>query len=117
DREAARARSPPEGPVHADAPLRAEPHPLAPDLARYLGARAGSDLAVLVLLPRAGAGPRPLRDGDGGPHAHPLLPGGRARGGRAARLLRRVPQVLRLDAAGGRRLRADALAQQDLARA
>ena len=54
---------PPKADVDAHAALRAEPHPLAPRLARHVGARAGRDLDVLVLLPRARADPRPLRDG------------------------------------------------------
>ncbi len=54
-REAARPRDPAEGDVDAHAPLRAEPHPLAPRLARYVGARAGRDLDVLVRVPRARA--------------------------------------------------------------
>ena len=65
DREAARARGPAEGDVDADAALRAEPDPLAPRLPRHRGARAGGDLDVLVLLPRARPDPRPLRDGRG----------------------------------------------------
>ena len=44
-------------------PLRAEPDPLAPRLARHRRARAGRDLDVLVLLPRARADPRPVRAG------------------------------------------------------
>ena len=36
-------------------PLRAEPHPLAPRLARHVGARARRDLDVLVRVPRARA--------------------------------------------------------------
>ena len=50
-------------------------------------ARAGRDLDVLVLLPRARLDPRPLRDGLRGAHAHALLPGRRARRGHPARLL------------------------------
>ena len=98
-------------------PLRAEPHPLAPRLARHVGARAGCDLDVLVRVPRARADPRPLRARRRLPHAHALLPGRRARRGHPARLLSRGAQVLRLDAEGDRRLRDAADAQQDLARA
>ena len=69
-REAARRSSTAQGRLDADAPLRAEPDPLAPRLARNLGARAGGDLDVLVLLPRAGRDPRPLRDGLPGSRMH-----------------------------------------------
>ena len=41
--------------------LRAEPDPLAPRVARDGRARTGGDLDVLVLLPRARQGARPLR--------------------------------------------------------
>ena len=81
------------------------------------GARARGDLDVLVLLPRARPDPRPLRDGDRVPHAHALFPGRRARRGHPGRLLPRVPQVRRLDAAGARRLPRAARPQPDLARA
>ena len=90
--------------VDADAPLRAQPDPLASRLPRHVGARAGGDLDVLVLLPRARDDPRPVRDGHGAAHAHPLLPGRRARGGHPAGLLPGVPQVRRVDAARARRL-------------
>ena len=83
-------------------------HPLAPDLARDGRARAGRDLAVLVLLPRARPDPRPVRDGLRDAHAHALLPGRRARRGHSARLLPGVPQVRRVDAEGDRRVRGDA---------
>ena len=76
-------------------PLRAEPDPLAPDLARHGGARAGRDLDVLVLLPRARADHRPLRDGLRRAHAHALLPGRRPRRGHPARLLPRGAPVRR----------------------
>ena len=79
--------TPAEGLLDAHLPLRAEPHPLAPRLARHGRARAGSDLDVLVLLPRARADPRPVRDGLRHAHAHALLPGRRARRGHPARLL------------------------------
>ena len=52
-----------EGDLDADVPRRAEPDPLAPGLARHRRARAGGDLDVLVLLPRARPDPRPVRDG------------------------------------------------------
>ena len=55
--------TPPKATWMRTLPLRAEPDPLAPRLARDRGARAGRDLDVLVLLPRARADPRPLRDG------------------------------------------------------
>ena len=89
DREAARARDAAEGLVDAHLPVRAEPDPLAPRLARHGRARAGRDLDVLVLLPRARADPRPLRDGLRDAHAHALLPGRRARRGHPARVLPR----------------------------
>ena len=86
-------------------------------LPRHRGARAGGDLDVLVLLPRARPGARPLRTGHRGPHAHAVLPGRRAGRGHPVRLLRRGAQVLRLDAEGGRRLRSADRASGDLARA
>ena len=55
--------TPPKATWMRTLPLRAEPHPLAPRLARHVGARARGDLDVLVLLPRARADPRPVRDG------------------------------------------------------
>ena len=91
DREAARDRRPPKAVVDAHAPLRAEPDPLAPGLPRHGRARAGGDLDVLVLLPRARRDPRPVRDGRRVAHAHALLPGRRPRRGHPGRLLRRVP--------------------------
>ena len=100
-----------EGAVDAHAPLRAQPDPLPPRLARHRRARAGGDLDVLVLLPRAGRHPRPLRAGHRRPHAHALLPGGRARRGHPGRLLRRVPHVRRHDAEARRRVRVDPLGQ------
>src|SRR3712207_8875070 len=48
---------------------------------------------VLVLLPRARAGPRPLRDVVGAADAHALLPGRRRDGRHPARLGREVPQL------------------------
>ncbi len=89
-REAARARGAAEGDVDANAPLRAEPDPLAPRLARHVRARARRDLDVLVRVPRARADPRPVRARHRLPHAHALLPGRRARRGHPARLLSRV---------------------------
>ena len=80
-------------------------------------AGAGCDLDVLVRVPRARADPRPVRARDRVSHAHAVLPGRRARRGHPARLLSRGAQVLRLDAASGRRLRDAAHPQQDLARA
>ena len=75
---------PREGDLDADAALRAEPHPLAPRLPRHGRARAGCDLDVLVLLPRARPDPRPRRDGLRDAHAHALLPDRRARRGHPA---------------------------------
>ncbi len=51
----------------------------------------------------------------GDAHAHPLLPGRRARRGHPARLLRRGAQVLRADAEGRRRVRGDPRPERDLA--
>ena len=109
--------TPPQGDLDADAPLRAEPDPLAPDLARHLRARDRGDLDVLVRVPRARAAARPVRARRRLPDAHALLPGRRARRGHPARLLPRVPPLHRgLPEVDGR-LRGDALAQRDLARA
>ena len=69
-------------------PLRAEPDPLAPRLARHGGARAGRDLDVLVL--RSASASRSSTSSSwsaGYAHAHALLPGRRARRGHPARLL------------------------------
>ena len=44
---------PGEGALDANTALRAQPHPFPSRLPRYLGARAGRDLGLLVLLPRA----------------------------------------------------------------
>ena len=117
DREAAGARGAAEGHVDAHAPLRAEPDPLAPRVARDVRPRAGCDLDVLVLLPRARADPRSLRARRGLPDAHALLPGRRPGGGHPARLLPRVPQVRRADAVRGGRVRAARRPEPDLARA
>ena len=106
-----------QGRLDADAPLRAEPDPLAPRLPRHLRARAGGRFDVLVLLPRAGRDPRPLRDGLRVPHAHAVLPDRRARRGHPARLLRRLPRVLRRHAGADRRVRGDPQHAADLARA
>ena len=81
--------TPPKATWMRTLPLRAEPDPLAPRLARHRRARAGCDLDVLVLLPRARAGPRPLRAGRGRADAHAVLPGRRARRGHPARVLPR----------------------------
>ena len=107
-REAARHRGAAEGDLDAHAARRAQPRPLAPRLARHLGARAGGDLAVLVHVPRARPGARPLRDGRRDAHAHAVLPGRRPGRGHPARLLRRVPEVLRDHARRRRRVRAAA---------
>ena len=116
-REAARPRDPAEGDVDAHRPLRAEPDPQPPRVARHLGPRTRCDLDVLVRVPRAGPDPRPVRAGHRLPHAHPVLPGRRPRRGHPARLLPRGAQVLRVDASRDRRLRDAAHSQQDLARA
>ena len=52
----------------------AHSHPLAPRLARDLGARARGDLAPLVHVRRPRRDPRPLRDGRRNADAHALLP-------------------------------------------
>ena len=72
--------------VPAGDPLRAEPDPLAPGLARHLGARPRRDLDLLVLLPRARQGARPVRGLLRPADAHPLLPGGRRVRGHPGRL-------------------------------
>ena len=79
-------------------------------------ARAGCDLDVLVLLPRARAGDGPLRARHRRAHAHAVLPGRRARRGHPARVLRRVPALRRLDAEGRRRVREPRRPERDLAR-
>ena len=112
DREAARHRGPREGDVDANAALRAEPDPLAPRLPRHRRARAGCDLDVLVLLPRARPDPRPLRDGRGTRmHTRYFQTGGLAedipRG-----FYPRGAQVRRVDAEGDRRLRGAPLANE-----
>ena len=80
------ARDPAAGQVPASHPHGAEPDPLAPRLARDLGARPRRDVDVLLLLPRARQDPRPVRDVDRPAHAHPLLPGRRRLRGHPARL-------------------------------
>src|SRR6266480_4765520 len=49
------------GDLNANASLRAQPHPLPPDLARNRSARDWGDLDALVHVPRARRGARPLR--------------------------------------------------------
>ena len=73
-----------EGGLDADAAARAEPDPLAPDLARHRRARDRRDRPALVLLQRPRRRARPVRAGRRGAHAHPLLPGRRARRGHPA---------------------------------
>ena len=87
-------------------PLRAEPHPLAPRLARHGGARAGGDLDVLVLLPRARPDPRPVRDGlrRRACTRATSRPAGSPRTSRAASTRRRGSSC-ELDAEGDRRVR------------
>ena len=72
--------------VPARDPLRAEPDPLAPRVARDLGARPRRDLDLLVLLPRARQGARPVRVLVRPAHAHPLHPGRRRVRGHPRRL-------------------------------
>ena len=115
DREAPRHRGAAEGDLDADAARRAEPHPLAPRLARNVRARAGRDLPLLVRVPRARPRARPLRARGRRTNAHAVLPGRRPRRGHPARLLPAVPRVLRGDAEGGRRVRVDAHREPDLA--
>ena len=117
DREAARPRDAREGDLDADVPLGAEPHPLAPRVARHVRARARRDLDVLVRVPRAGHGARPVRDGHRRAHAHPLLPGRRPGRGHPRGLLRPGARLRAAHAACGRRLRGPPQQQQDLARA
>ena len=117
DREAARDRGAAPRDLGAHGAGRAQPHPLAPRLARHLGARARGDLAVLVLLRRPRRDPRPLRDGRRDADAHALRPGRRHRRGPAAGLHGRGAEVLRVDAEVGRRVRGDPRPQRDLARA
>ena len=63
--------------VPARDPLRAEPDPFAPRVARHHRARPRRDLDLLVLLPRARQDPRPVRDVVRPAHAHALHPGRR----------------------------------------
>ena len=108
DREAARDRGAAEGDVDADVPGRADADPLAPRLARDLGARAGRDLDVLVHVRRPRRDARPLRDGRRHADAHALLPGGRARRGHPARASStQARDVVQEDAEGDRRVRGD----------
>ena len=117
DREAARDRGAAQGDLDADVPRRADADPLAPRLARHLGARARSDLDVLVHVRRPRRDPRPLRDGLRHEDAHPLFPGGRARRGHPRRLLRAGTRVVQEDAEGDRRVRGDPRSQRHLAQA
>ena len=106
-----------EGGLDADAAPRAQPDPLPPRLARDVRARAGSDLAVLVHVPRARPDSRPVRAGDRGAHAHALLPGRRPRRRHPARVLPAVRGVLPCHARRRRPVRGDARPERDLARA
>ena len=117
DREAARARGAGEGHVDADAALRAEP---ASTRISSTSARPRSSSVRSRCSGTASASARrssTCSRWSAAAHAHPLLPGGRARRGHPGRLLPRVPRVRRLDAAGARRLPRAARPQPDLARA
>ena len=89
---------PTRGAVPARDPPRAEPHRLAPGLAGHERARPRRDLDVPVLLPRARADPRPVRDVLRAAHAHALLPGRRRHRGHPARLRAQAARVLEGDA-------------------
>ena len=85
-RDAARGRGARARAVPARDPPRAEPHHEPPRVARHERARPRRDLDVVVLLPRARAAPRPLRDVLRPAHAHALLPGRRRDRGHPGRL-------------------------------
>ena len=91
--------------VPAGDPPGAEPDPLAPGLARHLGARPRRDVDVLLLLPRARPDPRPVRDVLGPADAHALLPGRRRLRGHPGRLRGEGARVLRRDAHADRPVR------------
>ena len=109
--------TPPKASWMRTLPLRAEPDPLAPRLARHGGARARARSRCSGTLPRARADPRPVRDGLRRADAHALLPGRRARRGHPARLLSRR----RASSSSGCRRRSTSTRrsrpEQDLARA
>ncbi len=83
------ARDPAARQVPADDPPGAQPDPLAPGLARDVGARPRRDVDALVRVPRARHDPRPVRDVDRPADAHPLLPGRRRLRGHPGRASRR----------------------------
>ena len=94
-RDAARGRGADARPVPARDPPRAQPHHVAPDLARHERARPRRDLDLLVLPARARADPRPVRDVLRPAHAHALLPGRRRDRGHPARLRGEAARVPR----------------------
>ena len=69
-------------------------HPLAPRLARHVGARARRDLDVLVRVPRAREDRSTCSSSSAAPHAHALLPGRRARRGHPRGVLPAGARVL-----------------------
>ena len=73
--------------VPARHPPGAQPDHEPPGLARHERARPRRDLDVLVLLPRARADPRPVRDVLRPAHAHALHPGRRRHRGHPGRLV------------------------------
>ena len=100
--------------VPAGDPLRAEPDPLASRLARHVGARPRRDLDLLVLLPRARQGARPVRVLLRAADAHALLPGRRRVRGHPRRLGPQDARVRRRHGAARRAVRGAARPQRDL---
>ena len=108
---------PAQGPVPARHPPRAEPHRLAPDLARNERARPRRGLDLPLLPARAGADPRPVRDVLRSAHAHALLPGRRGLRGHPAGVRAQAARVPARDARAGRRIRRHPQLQRDRAAA
>ncbi len=104
-------------PVPARDPPRAQPHRLAPDLARHERARPRRGLDLPLLPARAGDDPRPVRDVLGSAHAHPLLPGRRRDRGHPARLRAQGARVPEGDARARGRVRRDPQLERDRAAA
>ena len=113
-RAAARRARPRARAVPARDPLRAEPHPLPPGVARHDRARPRRDLDLLVLLQRARQGPRPVRVLVRPADAHPLHPGRRGDRGHPGGLGREGAAVHRGHGGARRPVRGDPRPQRDL---
>ena len=118
DREAARDRGAAQGDMDADVPRRADADPLAPRLARHLGARARCDLDVLVHVrrPRRDRSTSSRWSAARGCTPATSRPEGSPRTSRQG-FYDAGPRVLQEDGEGDRRLRDDPRPQRDLARA